>query len=241
MQTGPQTMLKDGSTFVDDPVVKNIEACRELAKITRSSLGPNGLCKMVINHLNKLFVTHDAATILRELEVEHPAAKLLVQASNAMQEEVGDGTNFVVTLCGELLSQAESLVRMGLHPSDIIEGYKKAGNKSLELLETMICRNADDCLLKEHVADALRTAIASKQYGYEDFLADLVAEACINVCPSNVRSFNVDNVRVVKLDGESVLSSKLVRGFVIGRNTESNLKHLKNAKIAVYSLSLIHI
>lgn len=231
-------MLKDGATFVEDPVMKNIEACRELAKITRSSLGPYGLCKMVINHLNKLFVTHDAATILRELEVEHPAAKLLVQASNAMQEEVGDGTNFVVTLSGELLSQAEPLVRMGLHPSDIIEGYKKAGNKSLELLESMVCKTADDCLRKEQVVDVIRTAIASKQYGYEAFLADLVADACINVCPSDVRSFNVDNVRVVKLDGESILSSKLVRGFVIGRTTESNLKHLKSAKIAVYSCAV---
>lgn len=238
MQTGPQSMLKDGSTFVDDPVLKNIEACRELSKITRSSMGPNGLCKMVINHLNKLFVTHDAATILRELEVEHPAAKLLVQAANAMQEEVGDGTNFVVTLCGELLSQAESLVRMGLHPSEIVEGYKKAGNKSLELLDTMVCKTADDCLRKEQVVDAIRTSIASKQYGYEDFLADLVAEACINVSPSNVRSFNVDNVRVVKLDGESILSTKLVRGFVIGRNTESSVKHLKNAKVAVYSCAV---
>lgn len=238
MQVGPQSMLKDGATMVDDPVIKNIQACKELAKITRSSLGPYGLCKMVINGLNKLFVTHDAATILRELEVEHPAAKLLVQASAAMQEEVGDGTNFVVTLCGELLSQAESLVRMGLHPSDIIEGYKKAGNKSLELLEGMVAKTVTDCLRPEDVIDAIKTAIASKQYGYEAFLAELVAQACINACPSNVKSFNVDNVRVVKLDGDSVLSSRLVRGFVIGRNTESTAKHLTNGKVAVYGCAV---
>src|SRR4051812_28541624 len=106
MRQGPQTMLKDGAQFVDEPVVKNIRACKELAKITASSMGPYGLCKMVINHLNKLFVTHDCATIMRELEVEHPAAKLLVMAAAAMQEEVGDGTNLVVTLAGELLGQA---------------------------------------------------------------------------------------------------------------------------------------
>ncbi|CAD2213330.1 T-complex protein 1 subunit theta [Angomonas deanei] len=193
---------------------------------------------MVINNLNKLFVTHDAATILRELEVEHPAAKLLVQASNAMQQEVGDGTNFVVSLSGEFLSQAESLIRMGLHPSDIVEGYKKAGNKALELLEAMVAKTADDCLVKEYIFPAVRTAIASKQYGYEDFLADLVSDACINACPSNVRSFNVDAVRVVKLDGESVLQTKLIRGFVIGRSTESNSKHQKNSKIAVYSCAV---
>lgn len=238
MQTGPQSMLKDGATMVDDPVVKNIQACRELSKITRSSMGPYGLCKMVINHLNKLFVTHDAATILRELEVEHPAAKLLVQASKAMQEEVGDGTNLVVTLSGELLSQAESLVRMGLHPSEIIEGYKKAGNKALEVLDTLVARTVDDCLLKESVQDAIRTSIASKQFSYGEFLANVVSDACINACPSNVRSFNVDHVRVVKLDGESVLSSRLVRGFVIGRNSETTVKHLNGAKLAVYSCAV---
>ncbi|KAG8345551.1 t-complex protein 1 subunit theta [Trypanosoma vivax] len=238
MQTGPISMLKDGSTFVDDPVIKNIEACRELAKITRSSMGPYGLCKMVINHLNKLFVTHDAATILRELEVEHPAAKLLVQASNAMQEEVGDGTNLVVSLAGELLSQAESLVRMGLHPSEIVEGFRKAGNKSLEILETLTVGTVDDVLVKEQVIPAIRTAIASKQYGQECFLAGLVADACINACPTNTRSFNVDNVRVAKLDGDSVLGSKHVRGFVIARNPEGNVRHQKNAKIAVYSCAV---
>lgn len=127
---------------------------------------------------------------------------------------------------------------MGLHPSSVIEGYKKASNKCLELLQTMVVQSVDDCLLKINVIAPIRTAIASKQYGYEAFLADLVADACINACPSNVRSFNVDNVRVVKLDGESVLSSKLIRGFVIGRNAQSTLKHLASAKIAVYSCAV---
>lgn len=235
---GPTSMMKDGSSVVDEPVVKNIQACRELAKITKSSMGPNGLCKMVINHLNKLFVTHDAATILRELEVEHPAAKLLVMAANAMQEEVGDGTNLVVTFAGELLSQAESLVRMGLHASDIIEGYKKASEKAIELLAANAAGTVDDVLLVPQVLPAIRTAIASKQAGYEDFLGDLVARACINACPSNTKNFNVDNVRVAKLDGESVLSSKLVRGFVIARSAEGVVKHVPKAKIAVFGCAI---
>ena len=231
-------MLKEGSQIMDEPVVKNIAACGELAKIVRSSMGPYGLCKMVINHLNKLFVTHDAATILRELEVEHPAAKLLVLTSQAMQEEVGDGTNLVVTLAGEFLTQAQTLVRMGLHTSDIIEGYKKAGNKSLECLEECVCGSVDDMLIYDQVFPAIRTAIASKQYGNEDFLAKLVVQACINACPSNPRNFNVDNVRIAKLGGENIFSSKLVRGFVIGRNVEGTVKHVKNAKIAVYGCAV---
>lgn len=238
MNVGPQTMLKDGATLVDAPQIQNIGACREIAKITKSSLGPYGLCKMIVNHLNKIFVTHDADTILRELEVEHPAAKLLVQAANAMQEEVGDGTNLVVTLAGEFISRAEELFRMGLHPSVMIEGYKKAGKKALELIQTMEAGRVEDCLHREKVLPCIRTAIASKQYGYEDLLAGLVADACINACSSDVKSFNVDNVRVVKLDGESVLSSHLVRGFVVGRDTESVCKHLKDAKVAVYNCAI---
>jgi T-complex protein 1 subunit theta len=85
--------------------------------------------KMVINHLDKLFVTNDAATIVNELEVQHPAAKLLVLAGRAQQEEIGDGANFVVSFAGELLEKAEELIRMGLHPSEIIMGYNKAINK----------------------------------------------------------------------------------------------------------------
>ena len=96
-------------------MVKNIEACRELSKIARTSLGPNGMNKMVINHLEKLFVTSDAAVIMRELEVAHPAARVAVMAAEAQEREVGDGTNFVVSFAGELLGLAEELIRDGLH------------------------------------------------------------------------------------------------------------------------------
>jgi T-complex protein 1 subunit theta len=237
-QHAPASMMKEGATFVDEPVLKNINACKEMSKITASSMGPYGLCKMIINHLNKLFVTHDAGTIVTELEIEHPAAKLVVMASKAMQEEVGDGTNFVITLAGELLSQAEGLVRMGLHPSDIIAGYKKAGERAIEVLEQSVVGKVEDVLIIENIIPLLRTAIASKQYGYETFLAKLVAEACINACPSNPAQFNVDNVRVAKLDGGSVTMSELVRGFVIPRPTEGTIKHKKDGRIAIYSCAI---
>jgi len=235
---GPQTLLKDGAQMVDEPIMKNILAAREMAKITRSSMGPKGLCKMVINHMNKLIVTHDAFTIMSELDVEHPAAKLLVHAATAMQQEVGDGTNLVVTLAGEFLSQAESLVRMGLHASDIIEGYKKASNEAITYLEELSCGEVSDVLVYDQVFPAIRTAIASKQYGYEDFLGKLVTEACINACPSSATGFNVDNIRIVKLDGDSIYGSALLRGFVIPRSTEGSIKHVKDAKIAVFGCAV---
>ncbi|RUP45988.1 T-complex protein 1 theta subunit [Jimgerdemannia flammicorona] len=135
--TLPQ-LFKEGYKFsqgVDEAVLRNIEAVHELAEIVRTSLGPNGRNKMVINHLEKLFVTNDAATIIRELEVVHPAAKLLVMASQQQEAEVGDATNFVVVFAGELLQNAEYLLRMGLHPSEIVQGYELAREKTLEILE----------------------------------------------------------------------------------------------------------
>lgn len=95
----------------------------------------SGMNKMVINHLDKLFVTNDAATIVNELEVQHPAAKLLVLAGKAQQEEIGDGANLTISFAGELLQNAEELIRMGLHPSEIISGYTKGINKVSHFLQ----------------------------------------------------------------------------------------------------------
>merc|ERR1719230_2465572 len=128
-------MLKEGSKHLsglEEATFKNIEAAKQLSTIVRTSLGPNGMNKMVINHLEKLFITNDSATIVQELEVQHPAAKLLVMASKMQESEGGDGTNLVVVLAGELLDQAESLLRMGLHCSEIIPGYNNALAKALE-------------------------------------------------------------------------------------------------------------
>jgi T-complex protein 1 subunit theta len=237
-KAGAQGLMKDGSRLAKNPTLKNAEACKDLANITRTSYGPNGQNKMVINHIGKLFVTHDAATIMRELEVEHPAAKILVMASRAMEEEIGDGTNLVVILAGEFLNQAIPLLRQGLHTSEVIAGYQKASKQTLELLEKFVVKTVDDVKDKNQVLPAIHTAIYSKQPGYADLFGRLVTEACINVCPKNPKSFNVDNVRIVKLLGGSALDSKLLHGFVIPRDTEGTIKKVKGAKIAIYNCSV---
>eukprot|EP00668_Euglena_longa_P042164 GGOE01055609.1.p1 GENE.GGOE01055609.1~~GGOE01055609.1.p1 ORF type:complete len:562 (+),score=217.93 GGOE01055609.1:68-1687(+) len=231
-------MMKEGTRFSDDPVVKNIEACKELAAKTRSSLGPDGLNKMVINHLGKLFVTHDAATILRELEVEHPAAKLMAMGSKAMEEEIGDGTNLVIVLAGELLNLAEQLIRMGIHTSHVVQGYLKCSEAALEILPELVVKKLQDVRDPAQVKLALRTVIASKQPSFADHLAELLAEACTNVCPKNPKSFNVDNVRIAKLEGCSVGDSQLIHGFVIARDTEGTVKELHDVKVAVYNCAV---
>lgn len=119
----------------DGAVIRNIEACQAISQTVQTSLGPYGRNKIVINHLQKMILTSDAATILRELEVVHPAAKLLVMASQQQDAEMGDGTNLVIVLAGELLKKAEELLRLGLKTSDIVQGYEKAQNFALKVLE----------------------------------------------------------------------------------------------------------
>ncbi|CAI9780969.1 unnamed protein product [Fraxinus pennsylvanica] len=207
-----------------------------LSTITRTSLGPNGMNKMVINHLDKLFITNDAATIVNELEVQHPAAKLLVFAGKAQQEEIGDGANLTISFAGELLQNAEELIRMGLHPSEIISGYTKAINKAVEILEDLVEKGSENMNVrnKDEVILRMRAAVASKQFGQEDRLCSLIAEACIQVCPKNPANFNVDNVRVAKLLGGGLHDSTVVRGMVLKNDAIGTIKRMEKAKVAVF-------
>ncbi|KAJ8315066.1 hypothetical protein KUTeg_007216 [Tegillarca granosa] len=233
-------MLKDGAKHysgLDEAVYSNIDACRELAKTTRSALGPHGQNKMVINHLEKLFVTNDAATILRELEVQHPAAKMLVLASHQQEQEVGDGTNFVLVFAGELLHNAETLLKMGLSVTEVTEGYELASKKALELLPDLVCKEQKDLRNKAGVTECIRASIMSKQYGNEDFLADLIASACISVLPQKI-NFNVDNIRVSKILGAGVHQSQVVQGMVFKRAVEGDIIKAAKCKIAVYTCPL---
>eukprot|EP00744_Colponema_vietnamica_P000774 GILI01001344.1.p1 GENE.GILI01001344.1~~GILI01001344.1.p1 ORF type:complete len:541 (-),score=183.02 GILI01001344.1:137-1759(-) len=230
-------LLKEGAKHLsglEEAIIKNIEACKQLSQITRTSLGPNGMNKMVINHLDKLFITSDAATIVKELEVMHPAAKLLVMAAKMQEQEVGDATNLVVVLGGELLVQADALIRMGLHPSEIVVGYEKAAKKIYELLETNVAYTVTNVRDREQLSKGIKTSIASKQYGYEDFLSGLVADAAISVMPRDPKNFNIDNVRVAKILGGSILDTRTVHGVVVTRDAEGSVKKVNNAKIAVF-------
>ncbi|KAH9518457.1 T-complex protein 1 subunit theta [Bulinus truncatus] len=233
-------MMKEGSRHfsgLEEAVYRNIDACKELAKTTTSAFGPHGQNKMVINHLEKLFVTNDAATILRELEVEHPAAKILVMASQQQEQECGDGTNFVLGFAGALLENAEELLRMGLSVAEVTEGYEMALKKALDILEGLSLGTIKNLRNKEEVLPAVRSAVMSKQYGNEDFLANLITDACISILPEKV-SFNVDNIRVCKILGSGILQSSVVPGMVFKRHVEGDVTKAEKAKIAVYSCPL---
>ncbi|KAJ5539274.1 T-complex protein 1 subunit theta [Penicillium frequentans] len=219
----------------DGAVIRNIEACQAISQTVQTSLGPYGRNKIVINHLQKMILTSDAATILRELDVVHPAAKLLVMASQQQDSEMGDGTNLVIVLAGELLKKAEELIRLGLKTSDIVSGYEKAQNYALKVLEDLEVDRLQDMRSASELSKALRTVVASKQSGTEDILAGLVAEAVLAVLPKNPTNFNVDNVRVVKIMGGSLEQSKVVKGMVFGREPDGVVKSAKRAKVGVFS------
>ena len=198
-----------------------------------------------------MILTSDAATILRELDVVHPAAKLLVMASQQQEAEMGDATNMVIVLAGELLKKAEELIRMGLKTSDIVSGYEKAQNYALKCLEGKYsCRiprgnrltpldlevdKVADLRSPKELEKALRTVVASKQSGSEDILSPLIAEAVLAILPKNPTQFNIDNIRVVKIMGGSLEQSKVVKGMVLGREPDGSIKKAKKAKVGVFS------
>ncbi|KAI6648819.1 T-complex protein 1 subunit theta isoform X2 [Oopsacas minuta] len=237
-KSGFSTLLKDGARHfsgTDESLLRNIEACTDLSDLIRTSYGPIGMSKMVVNHLEKLFVTKDAATIVNEVEIQHPAAKLMVIAAQQMEKEVGDGTNMVLMLAGSLLEGAEELIRAGLSSSDILDGYDRACKRVLELLGNLSVFTVENIRDKEVVSRALRSSIASKQFPYQDFLSGLIADCCISILPENPKNFDVDCVRIVKIPGAGVRDSFQVSGMLFKRGVEGDISSVENAKVVVYS------
>jgi len=240
---GLQGMLKDGHKSyegVQGAVVRNIEAAKAIAAMVRTSLGPNGMNKLVVNHLEKIIVTSDCASIMSELEVQHPAAKMLVLACEMQQSEFGDNTNFVLSFAGELLKLAEDLLKNGLHTAEIIAGYQKAYEKTLELLPTLVVKTVENVRDPVDLKLAIKSVLATKQYGYEDLLSELVVSACQTTMSPTAKfpKLNLDSVRIAKLRGGSLGQSSIVKGMVILRDAEGQVKKAENAKVIVFGCGI---
>jgi T-complex protein 1 subunit theta len=219
--------------------MKNIEAVKEISAMTRTSMGPNGMNKLIINHLDKVFLTKDTAVMCKELDINHPAAKLIVNASKMQENEQGDNTNFVLTFAGEALNLAGQLIKAGNHPSDVLIGYEKAWNKTLELLEAAPKYTLSDLRNHEEVTKIIKSAIGSKTLQSQgEILSSLISQACINVLPSKPEDFNVENVRVAKILGGSLVDSIVIKGLVVVRAVEGRITHAENCKVAVFNCPL---
>ena len=194
--------------------------------------------KMVINHLDRLFVTSDAATIIKESDIHHPAAKMIAMAAKMQENECGDGSNLVISLSGELMAQAQSLIQMGLHPSEILIGYEKASIKCHELLEKQVCYTIKDMTSHEEVFKCMKASIASKQYGLEDLLGNLITKACLHTMGKKGGKLNVDNVRVQKILGGGIQDSEVIQGMVVIRQSQTSVHRANDAKVAVFNTNI---
>jgi T-complex protein 1 subunit theta len=192
--------------------------------------------KMIVNHIDKIFITSDSTTILKESEINHPAAKLISMASKMQKEDWGDSTNYVITLAGELLTQAEILIKSGLHPSSIISGFQIGLDNTLSILEKCSEKTIADINSDLLVVDVIDSALASKLPNNHKFFAELLTKACRLVLQDRTKKFDPENIRFVKLLGGNVEHSSLIPGFVLSRSPEGDqTKQVTKAKIACYS------
>lgn len=236
-------MLKEGHKVfegVQGAVIRNIDAARGIAGMVQTSLGPNGMNKLVVNHLGKIIVTSDCATIMKELEVQHPAAKMLVLAAEMQESEFGDNTNFVISFAGELLKLAEDLLRNGLHTAEIVSGYQRALEKTFEILPSLVVKTIENVRDPVQLKLAIKSVLSTKQFGYEDLLSDLVTQACLTTLSPTAKNpkLNMDSVRIAKLRGGSIPQSSMVKGMVILRDAEGIVKKVENAKVIVFGCGI---
>lgn len=242
---GISGMLKDGHQSLeglDAATLRNISAAKELSRIVSTSLGPNGMNKLVVNHLEKITVTSDCATIVQELEISHPAAKMLSLAATMQDSECGDGTNLTVSFAGGLLHSTEELLRSGLHTSEIIAGFKKAGEKLHEILPQLVTSTVTE-MNEESLAKGIMPVLAAKQYGSGEVLAPIVAKACLATATKSSTStsglaVNPEAVRVCKILGGNMDQSEVIHGFVALRGVETSITSAKDAKITVFGCGI---
>ena len=242
----PVLILKEGTrrTVGRDALRTNIAAAKALAEVLKTSLGPRGLDKMLVDSFGDVTVTNDGATIVKEMEVQHPAAKLLVEVAKAQDAEVGDGTTSAVVLAGMLLSKAEELLDQDIHPSIIIEGYTKALQEALRVLrEAAISVDIND---RESLRKIVRTAIASKYIGGDvvsSKLTEIAIDAALAVAekrPDGTKDFRVDDVKIEKKKGGNVLDTQLVYGIVLDKEVvhPGMPRRVEKAKIALLDAPL---
>ncbi|MCE4624779.1 MAG: TCP-1/cpn60 chaperonin family protein [Desulfurococcales archaeon] len=246
MGTGvPVLILKEGTqrTYGREALRSNILAAKVLAELLKTSLGPRGLDKMLVDAFGDIVITNDGATIVKEMEVQHPAAKLLVEVAKAQDAEVGDGTTSVVVLAGTMLEKAEKLLDQNIHPTIIISGYIKAMKKALEVLDTIgEPINVEDDTVLRRIAE---TTLSSKIIGHgpeREKIIDIVIKAIRTVAEPTDGGYKVDldYIKIEKKKGGSLLDSQLVRGVVIDKEVvHPKMPRLKrNAKILVLDAPL---
>ena len=239
----PVLVLKEGSSRSRGREAQhtNIMAAKIVAETVKSALGPKGMDKMLVDSFGDVTITSDGRTILDEMDIQHPAAKMMVEVAKTQDNEAGDGTTTAVVVSGELLSKAEELIGKNVHPTIIIDGYKKASERALELLEKIAI--PVDLNSQEYIKKAAMTCMASKLVAeHREYLADLAVKSILQVAEKTDGKYkvDVDNVKVEKKPGESLTDTKLINGIVLDKEVvHSGMpKRVENAKIALLDCPL---
>ncbi len=234
----PILILKEGTQRVrgKDARRSNIAAAKVIGEAIRTTLGPKGMDKMIVDSLGDVTITNDGATILDEIDVEHPAAKVMVELAKSQDNEAGDGTTTVVVLASEFLGKAEDILNKNIHPSIIIKGYEKAAEKSQEILEKLTVKVSPDD--EETLKKIAMTAMHGKSTAEErEYLAGIAVRAVKNVAEKRGDKIKVDidNIKILKKQGKSLRETKLVQGMVLDKEVvhAGMPKLVKNAKIAL--------
>ena len=236
----PVLILKEGSgrSRGKEAQQNNIQAAKLVAEIVKSSLGPRGMDKMLVDSLGDVTITNDGRTLLKEMDIQHPAGKMLVEVSKATDDEVGDGTKSAVILAGALLEKAEGLLDRGVHPTIIVHGYNRAAARSIEILGSFAEKVSPTN--KELLTKIARTSMQTKLVVREaQQLAELVVDAAVAVADEREGTYKVDldNVKVEKKPGGSVTDSTLISGIVLDKEVAHSgmPKRVEKAKIALIS------
>jgi archaeal chaperonin len=242
----PILLLKEGSTETKDKDAQrnNITAAKLVTQMVKSSLGPRGMDKMLVDTLGDITITNDGATILKEIDVEHPAAKIMVEISKSVDNEVGDGTTSVVLLAGSLLEKAEELINKKVHPTIIVDGFRKSAEKAIELLKEIA--EKIDPTDKEYLKKIATTSMSSKLTSTNSpELSNIVINAVLSIVEKfdeyNKRfKVDIDNIKVEKKPGGSIGDTKLINGIVLDKEVVHGgmPKRIENAKIVLLNCPL---
>jgi len=233
----PIFIMREGTerTRGKDAMHNNIAAAKIIAEAVRTSLGPRGMDKMLVDQFGDVVITNDGATILKEIDVQHPAAKMMVEVAKTQDSEVGDGTTTSVILAGELLKRAEKLIEQKIHPTVITEGFRKAAEKAIEVLEEMSVKSGIDD--KEGLKNAAMTCMSSKLVSESrEMLAEICIEAIISIAEKSANGdwvADIDKVQIQKKEGESIDDTSLIKGIILDKEVVSPgmPKIAKDAKI----------
>lgn len=239
----PVLILKEGSTRTRgrDAQRNNLNAAIALSEIVRSSLGPRGMDKMLVDSLGDITITNDGATILKEMEIEHPAAKMMVEVAKSTDVEAGDGTTSAVVLAGEFLKKAEELLDMDVHPTIVVDGYKKATSMALSFLKEIAqeVNPMDREILRQIAMTSLESKVVRE---YSRQLAEMAVEGILKVAREENGKYVVrlDDVKVEKKAGGSVMETKLTNGVVLDKEIvhPGMPRKITNAKIVILNSPL---